>query len=174
MRIAIILLGRTVPGFNDLIDSIASKFNAEITTGMMDFPMTRSFRAQRKQYDAEFFLKELYPFGQPDKTLFITREDLFAGNLNFVFGIAAADACIVSTARLDPRFYDESVGEDARQIFITRLIKESVHELGHTLGLPHCSDRRCVMAFSNSIGDVDGKERDLCERCTKALYLSSE
>jgi archaemetzincin len=47
--------------------------------------------------------------------------------------------------------------------------KETLHELGHILGLEHCPNPRCVMSFSNSIYDVDRKEARFCEMCKKKL-----
>ena len=172
MRIGIYLVGRTIPGFNDVVDAVAKAFRAKISTAIIDIPVTRSFNSSRKQYEAEQFLRDLFYFApsDADKTIYITREDMFAGSLNFVFGLAADRACIASTARLDPRYYGETDMEKARSLFIERLIKEAIHELGHTMGLPHCDDRKCVMVFSNSIEGVDFKGKDFCERCSKALY----
>ena len=172
MKIALVLIGRTVPGFNDLVSAISREFKAKATTELIDFPMTRSFRSGRGQYDAEALLKDLRRFMHPEaeKTAFLIREDIFAGGLNFVFGLAMGDACIVSTSRLDPRFYGEKNMEKARSLFIERVIKEVVHELGHTMGLPHCDNKKCVMVFSNSIEDVDFKGKGFCKDCAKALY----
>lgn len=173
MRIALVLVGRTLPGFNEAVDTIAKEFKAEVTTAMVDLPMTRSFRSERSQYDAEVLLRDLVSFAslEADKTVFIIREDAFAGKLRFVFGVAMDMACLVSTARLDPRFYGEKNMEKARALFIERVIKEVVHELGHTMGLPHCDNKKCVMVFSNSIEDVDFKGRKLCKGCAKSLYM---
>ena len=172
MQIALVLVGRTVPGFNEIADAVAREFKAQITTDMVNLPMTRSFMSKRGQYDAEALLKDLrrfMPLGA-HKTVFLLREDMFAERLKFVFGLAMGDACIVSTARLDPRFYGEKDMEKARALFKERVIKEVLHELGHTLGLPHCDDKKCVMVFSNSIADVDFKEKKFCKNCAKALY----
>lgn len=167
MRIALVLVGRTVPGFNQLADSLIRMFSARITTAMLDFPLTRSFRKQRSQYDGELFLKELPASADVDRTIFITREDLFAGDLNFIFGLAQGRRCIVATARLDPRFYGETDMEKAKKLFSERVVKEAIHELGHTLGLPHCTDSKCVMSFSNSIEDVDLKGMHFCSKCNE-------
>lgn len=172
MRIAIFLIERTIPGFNDVADTIAREFKAKIDFTMIDLPATRSFDSSRKQYDAEKLLRDLFSFAPPDadKAVYIIREDMFAGNLNFVFGLAASRACIVSTARLDPRFHGERDMGKARVLFKERLIKEVLHEIGHMMGLPHCENKKCVMVYSNSIKDVDFKEKKFCKHCSKALY----
>ncbi len=174
MLISITLIERTVPGFHELIDSVSRAFHARITTGTIDFPMTRSFRSGRKQYDAEQLLRELRPFGGGgDVGIFIFREDLFAGELAFVFGLSEGGNSILSTHRLDPRLYGETDMKKAGALFRERLSKEAIHEIGHSIGMPHCEDRKCVMAFSNSIGDVDAKGKEFCQSCRKALYLKS-
>lgn len=53
--------------------------------------------------------------------------------------------------------------------FRARLIKEAVHELGHTLGLEHCADPCCVMHFSNRLADTDLKGDAYCTRCAGRL-----
>jgi len=172
MRIAIVLVDRTVPGIQELMDAVRKEFGAEVIRDMLDLGATRSFRKERKQYDAEILLAEVSRFSPPaDKALYVFREDMFAGGLNFVFGLASGDSAIISTARLDPRFYGKAGDQHAAgELFKERLVKEALHELGHAFGLPHCDDRKCVMVFSNSIADVDFKEAGFCERCRKALY----
>lgn len=56
-------------------------------------------------------------------------------------------------------------------LFHLRAVKEAVHELGHTYGLGHCRNPRCVMSFSNSLRDVDRKERDFCPSCRRKLAI---
>jgi len=50
-----------------------------------------------------------------------------------------------------------------------RLLKESVHELGHTLDLRHCQDYRCVMASSHAVEWIDLRENSLCPACRNEL-----
>jgi archaemetzincin len=100
----------------------------------------------------------------------VTDEDLYAENLNFVFGQAYSPGktAVISTLRLNPTFYKQKPNEN---LFIERVVKEAAHEVGHTFGLKHCPIMTCVMSFSNSVGDVDRKTKYLCEGCRKELPI---
>ena len=50
-------------------------------------------------------------------------------------------------------------------LFLERAVKEAVHELGHTYGLGHCRDPRCIMYFSNTLHDTDLKGPGFCAAC---------
>lgn len=116
-----------------------------------------AYAPARGQYRGEPLLALVSGHGARH-VLGITQRDLFARDLNFIFGIASpGGACVVSTSRL-------VIGADDK-LFRARLLKEAVHELGHTLGLGHCTDPGCVMHFSNSLADTDRKGNAYCERC---------
>jgi archaemetzincin len=91
------------------------------------------------------------------RLLAVTDVDLFIPVLTFVFGEAQLNggAAVVSTARLQP----------PGSRLVDRLRKESVHELGHTYGLVHCTSPACVMGRSPSIAVVDMKSGRLCADC---------
>lgn len=96
--------------------------------------------------------------------VFVTEQDLYEGELNFVLGLADAKkgCCIISLARM-------RLGLPSPRLLQERAEKTAVHELGHLLGLGHCPDRECVMAFSNTVGDTDHKRCRLCDSCRKRL-----
>jgi archaemetzincin len=96
----------------------------------------------------------------------ITDFDLYKTSHQFVFGSSSpAQRCaVVSIHRLRAEFYGEKADENA---LFQRLLKEAVHEIGHTLGLKHCYNARCAMYYSNSIFDTDNKFSQFCEVCDK-------
>jgi archaemetzincin len=98
----------------------------------------------------------------------IIDADLYVPGLNFVFGEADLMGCcaLISLTRLRQEFY--SLPADSG-LFFQRVAKEAVHEIGHTLGLNHCPDVRCVMHFSNSLEDTDIKSSYLCANCARIL-----
>ena len=90
--------------------------------------------------------------------------DLYVPVLTFVFGEARLDGncAVVSTARLGEEFYGLP---PSPALLRQRLVKEAVHELGHTFGLRHCPDWRCVMTSSHAVERLDVKTAEFCARC---------
>jgi archaemetzincin len=121
-----------------------------------------AFNSRRRQYHADDFL--MIARNQPaDRVLVLTNCDLYADNLNFVFGLAESfGRCAVIS------FFRLRIGADEEK-FLGRAVKEAVHELGHTFGLSHCPNSRCVMYFSNDLEDTDRKGDRWCEKCEKRL-----
>jgi len=103
--------------------------------------------------------------------LAITDFDLYKTSHQFVFGDASEEQRIaaVSTHRLRSDYYGERADEN---VLFQRTLKESVHDLGHALGLKHCFNPRCAMYFSNSIYDTDNKLSHFCEQCEKRARAS--
>lgn len=105
-----------------------------------------------------------------EKWLAICDFDLYSEGLNFIFGEANIDSgiSIISLTRLRQEFYGLPKNE---KIFIERIKKEAVHELGHLFYLGHCENKKCVMHFSNSLADTDFKNSDFCQKCKKSLQF---
>jgi len=101
-----------------------------------------------------------------DRVLGITDADLFIPVLTFVYGEAQLDgrAAVASTARL--RADGAKPGDP---LVAERLVKESLHELGHAFGLRHCVDARCMMSRSASLPGVDAKRDAPCDDCRLRL-----
>lgn len=126
-----------------------------------------AWNARRKQYSAEAILAQVSAHAAM-RILAIADLDLYVPDLNFVFGLAdrAKARAIIALPRLRQSFYRLP---ENMAVFRERAIKEAVHELSHTFGLGHCHDRRCVMAFSNSLADTDDKGRGFCEPCSRTI-----
>jgi archaemetzincin len=137
-----------------------------------------AFDKKRNQYSSSVILNEIRSYASKHEkfhgVLGVVDVDIFVPELNYVFGEAytPGKAALISLWRLKPKFYGESAGAD---VFLLRALKESIHELGHTLGLPHCPRSLCVMHFSNSIFDTDKKQSLLCDQCylQAALAISN-
>lgn len=73
---------------------------------------------------------------------------------------------ILSTYRLKNERY--GLPPD-RILFAERLIKEGLHELGHTFGLVHCFNPHCVMNPSTYVEQIDAKSKELCRQCRTSI-----
>jgi archaemetzincin len=126
----------------------------------------------RKQYHSTPILETLAVISPREavKVLAITKVDLFIPILTHVYGEAqlGGKACILSTYR----FNEEPSHGRSTETFYCRLLKEAVHELGHTFNLRHCTDSTCAMHYCRSVKEVDRKSNRFCRYCT--VLLSDE
>lgn len=152
-----------------LEEGVALELGAAVRLGG-NLPLPASCPEGLSQYPGPPFLAALAAARPPvdEFILGVTGVDLTAPGLNFVFGLAdpGGRAAVISLARLYPEFYGQP--RDPR-LFKARAVTEAVHELGHLMGLDHCPNPACVMAFSNSLADTDRKGPGFCEACREKL-----
>ena len=164
-----------------LTQEFSKIFNlVEIIEKRIEIPK-EAYNKKRNQYKSAFFLTITRISALQlnyNKILGITDVDIYAPDLNFIFGQAEyselgedSKAGIISVARLHPEFYG-IVGQkdELPVIYLKRTLKEALHEIGHTLGLNHCQNL-CVMKFSNCIEDIDEKIENFCNECAEKINI---
>jgi archaemetzincin len=129
-----------------------------------------AYDAKRQQYQSVEIMKLLARSAPRDasRVLGVTDVDLAIPMLSFLFGQAQFDGpvAIVSLCRLHQEFYGLPAQE---KLLRERTVKETLHELGHTFGLVHCSDPNCAMSLATHIELVDSKSEKYCARCGSQL-----
>ena len=152
-----------------MIHEIAEKikrvfgFPTTIETILQD--LSFALDQNRNQYHSTMILKQLAAETPSTaiRVIAIAQVDLFIPILTHVYGEAqlGGTACIVSTYRLNE-------GRSATNIsskFTERILKEAIHELGHTFNLRHCPEDTCIMHYCRNEEDVDRKSEQLCRYC---------
>jgi archaemetzincin len=152
-----------------LASSLARTFRTPCRILPETLDVTAAFDSHRGQYYSTAILQDMERRMDPDaRILGVTGCDLFVPVLTYVFGEAQLDGncAVVSTARLTDEFYGLPANHALLQ---ERLIKEAAHELGHTFGLRHCADWRCVMSSSHAVERLDVKTSEFCKSCGAPL-----
>lgn len=84
------------------------------------------------------------------------------------FGVMGLAYCpgkssIISTYRLKNK---------DKKLQLERFKKVAIHEFGHNLGLPHCSNKNCVMtSAAEKITTIDNEKMELCRKCKKQIGI---
>jgi len=132
-----------------------------------------AYHPERQQYHSSEILQAMQRCVGPDswRVLGVTGVDLYIPILTFVFGEAqmGGPCGLVSAHRLQQEFYGLPADPEIAQ---QRLLKEAVHELGHTLDLTHCDDYQCAMAPSHAVEWIDLKDSALCGACQTRVLVS--
>lgn len=154
----------------ELQNRISDIFHCPVEMGAGLSDLAQAYDPQRKQYSSSKLLASLDKSGRNGRVVGIADVDLYVPRLNFVFGEADAvsGTAIISLCRLRQEYYGLAPDE---ALFLERATKEVVHEIGHTFGLGHCSNIKCVMHFSNSLADTDLKGVNFCNRCRPRLEI---
>jgi archaemetzincin len=153
----------------ELIEAVAEKikqvfgFSTETNPILQD--LSFALDDNRHQYHSTAILDRLAANIPPHavRVLAIAQVDLFIPILTHVYGEAqlGGAACVVSTFRLN----EGRSGLNISPKYIDRIVKETIHELGHTFNLRHCPEHTCIMHYCRNEEDVDRKSDQLCRYC---------
>jgi archaemetzincin len=155
-----------------LAAALARTFRTPCQIRPETFDLSFALDAGRQQYYSTAIIQRLERAVNPDvRVLGVTASDLYVPVLTFVFGEAQLDGncAVVSTARLKEEFYGLPPRPDMVR---ERLLKEAAHELGHTFGLRHCANWRCVMTSSHAVERLDVKGAEFCSACRKSILTN--
>lgn len=171
MTVALVPIGAGAGGLLDGVRAgVGAALRRPVVIAAEGLDAEGFYDADRGQYWSTPMLRaltRLCPRGS-DRVLGVADIDLFVPVLTFVFGEALLDgaAAVVSAHRLNPEVY--GLPPDPQRLG-ARVVKEAVHELGHTYGLRHCRHPACAMRASRAADEVDDKEARFCGRCAAWL-----
>ncbi len=153
-----------------LKQSVSQTFKVQTRIRSCPFNFSPTYDAERDQYNSNGLLLDLISNTPPEtlKILGVTNLDLFIPIFTFLFGEAQLNGigALVSTHRLRNQFYGISEDQD---LLRARLLKEGIHELGHTFGLVHCFALKCVMKSSTYVEEIDQKSVTFCRTCEQTI-----
>lgn len=155
----------------ELGPAIAETFRVPCEVAPVTLDPEFAYHGERQQYHSSEILQAMqrHITNESWRVLGVTGVDLYIPILTFVFGEAQIGGLcgLVSAHRLRQEFY--GLPPDA-EMLRQRLLKEAVHEIGHTLALTHCDDYQCAMAPSHAVEWIDLKDVTLCETCRTRIF----
>jgi archaemetzincin len=163
-------LGPEIPEADvDLVKTALEAFYDATIEILPRQPMPKeAYYPPRHRYRAEKLLDFLRTEKPGERILGLTALDISTTKDSFVdwglLGLGDLDglSAVISTFRCKKTSHS---AQQTRE----RLAKTAVHEIGHTLGLPHCPTPHCLMQDARGkVATTDG-EYDLCPVCRARL-----
>lgn len=153
----------------ELLKNITATYNCNVTEiiGIAAMPAAAYYKP-RNRYRAAGLLTDISQVRGYDKVIGITSKDISTtSNGVYDWGIMGlanrpGKVCVISTFRIKT---------PNKILFNDRFIKVALHELGHTMGLRHCTfSLTCFMeAAEGTVKSVDRETRFLCSSCKKII-----
>jgi archaemetzincin len=147
---------------DSMVEVIKKTIPNTIVRGPIDLPV-QAYTQPRNRYRADTLIRFLNKYGCLDTVIIgFTNKDISAtkGNISdwgiMGLGDCPGNACVVSTYRI------------SKTNLNSQFYKLIMHELGHTQGLPHCSNKTCFMRDAEGGNPID-EEKGFCEACKSYL-----
>lgn len=161
-------LGEVSPEYINLVKKSVKSFYGYDCVVLPKKEITKDMLSPiKKRIDADKALLKNLSF---DNLLILTQKDICckkdANNPEwgiFGLGLRPGKTCIISTFRMQKNV--------SKQKTLERLEKVALHEIGHNLGLNHCTNNKeCMMNDANgTIKQVDDEKVWFCEKCMKQI-----
>jgi archaemetzincin len=161
-------LGKVSPEYINLVKKSVKTFYGYDCTVLPPKEITKDMLSPiKKRIDANKALRNNLIF---DNLLILTEKDICCNKDKdnpewgiFGLGLRPGKTCIISTHRLSKNV--------SKQKTLERLEKVALHEIGHNLGLNHCTNNKeCMMNDANgTIKQVDKEKVWFCEKCKKQI-----
>lgn len=172
-RVALQPLGKFEPQWSEAVKKeLESVYNITVEVLPVQELPSEAFYAPRQRYRAEKLASYLASTNEKfDKVIGLTTKDISTTKGQYVdwgiFGLAflGKRSGVVSTFRLGGK----SGHTVSKELFINRLNKVVLHELGHTFGRDHCPSEFCIMEDAAGTIRVVDREREFCSICRQFL-----
>lgn len=156
--------------FNRLAGHLASSFACAVDILSGAKMPDEAYSPIRGQYFAMVILQklELLRSSEREKIVALVDEDLYTADQAWVIGASdrIAGTSVISLHRLRQEYF--GYGEEEK-ILYRRVIKETVHQIGHLFGMRSCRNPRCAMYASERMQDIDAKREKFCDNCLRRI-----
>jgi archaemetzincin len=156
--------------YNDISEKLVNELFADLKKVYPKIELKKAialpkqaYYEPRNRFKADSLLTYLLINAEKENVVIgITSKDISTtkGNIDdwgvMGLGFCPGNACVVSAFRLNKSNVSE------------QLFKVAIHELGHTQGLEHCSDKKCFMRDAEGKNPTD-EEKYFCQKCKAVL-----
>jgi archaemetzincin len=154
---------------DDVVKGLTDFYHKEIVIEKSIPLDNKLLAASKTRFSADSILKR---FKSSKNILVITEVDIVHPKEKvtnefgiFGLGLKPGPVCVISSFRLKKNA--------SPKLFTERLHKVSIHEVGHNLGLHHCTkDPECMMTAANgTIKQVDDEKMMFCDYCRNIIGI---
>ena len=172
-EILLVPIGRVlVEILEEIAVALRKTYRFHVRIGRSEETDNEMYSDERRQYNAASLLNLLAGRRRDSlaAVLGVVEGDMFAGDKSFVFGInlPGQRTGIIALTRLREEFYKK---RSQRELFLRRAVTEAVFQVGLAVGLPLCSQKKCVLLPTSTLWRMDEKGQSFCELCRERMAL---